>query len=89
MAKTDNNFIVGNGTNWVAESGATARTSLGLGNVENLKAKLDATTAPAVGNDNTQGYAIGSRWCDVTNDKEYVCLDASTGAAVWTETTQA
>jgi len=32
LAKTDNNFIVGNGTNWVAESGATARTSLGLGN---------------------------------------------------------
>jgi len=167
LAITDNNFIVGNGTNWVAESGATARTSLGidlslyylktdidtfaeldaivadktlvnitnklsafaattsaelagvisdetgtgalvfgtspaittptgivkgdvgLGNVENLKAKLDATTAPAVGNDNTQGYAIGSRWIDVTNDKEYVCLDVSTGAAVWTETTQA
>jgi hypothetical protein len=31
LAKTDDNIIVGNGTNWVAESGATARTSLGLG----------------------------------------------------------
>jgi len=31
LAVTDGNFIVGNGTNWVAESGATARTSLGLG----------------------------------------------------------
>ncbi len=31
LAVTDSNFIVGNGTNWVAESGATARTSLGLG----------------------------------------------------------
>lgn len=30
LAVTDNNIIVGNGTNWVAESGATARTSLGL-----------------------------------------------------------
>jgi hypothetical protein len=29
LAKTDGNFIVGNGTTWVAESGATARTSLG------------------------------------------------------------
>jgi hypothetical protein len=29
LAKTDGNVIVGNGTNWVAESGATARTSLG------------------------------------------------------------
>ena len=30
LAVTDGNFIVGNGTNWVAESGATARTSLGV-----------------------------------------------------------
>ena len=31
LANTDSNFIVGNGSTWVAESGATARTSLGLG----------------------------------------------------------
>ena len=31
LAVTDGNFVVGDGTNWVAESGATARTSLGLG----------------------------------------------------------
>jgi len=31
LAVTDSNIIVGNGTNWVAESGATARTSLGVG----------------------------------------------------------
>jgi hypothetical protein len=31
LAVTDGNFIVGNGSNFVAESGATARTSLGLG----------------------------------------------------------
>src|SRR3990167_5274132 len=31
LAVTDSNIIVGDGTNWVAESGATARTSLGLG----------------------------------------------------------
>jgi len=35
LAVTDGNIIVGNGSTWVAESGATARTSLGLGNVEN------------------------------------------------------
>jgi len=34
LAVTNSNFIVGDGANWVAESGATARTSLGLGNVE-------------------------------------------------------
>lgn len=31
LAVTDSNIIVGNGTTWVAESGATARTSLGVG----------------------------------------------------------
>lgn len=31
LAVTDGNFIVGDGVNFVAESGATARTSLGLG----------------------------------------------------------
>lgn len=31
LAVTDGNFIVGNGTNFVAESGDTARTSLGVG----------------------------------------------------------
>ncbi len=30
LAKTDGNIIVGNGSNWVAESGATARASLGI-----------------------------------------------------------
>jgi hypothetical protein len=33
LAVTDGNIIVGDGTNWVAESGATARTSLGLGSI--------------------------------------------------------
>ena len=31
LAVTDDNIIVGDGSNWVAESGATARTSLGFG----------------------------------------------------------
>lgn len=30
LAKTDGNVIVGNGVTWIAESGATARTSLGV-----------------------------------------------------------
>lgn len=51
--------------------------------------KWNATTAPAVTDDSGDGYAIGSRWIDTTNDKEYVCTDASVGAAVWKETTAA
>jgi hypothetical protein len=33
LTPSDNNFIVGNGTNFVTESGSTARTSLGLGSI--------------------------------------------------------
>lgn len=36
LTKTDGNIIVANGTTWVAESGATARTSLGLGTLATL-----------------------------------------------------
>ena len=51
------------------------------------QSNFSATAAPGTGDDSGDGYAVGSRWIDVTNDKEYVCLDASVGAAVWTETT--
>lgn len=33
LATTDGNIIVGDGSGWVAESGATARASLGLGSI--------------------------------------------------------
>lgn len=49
----------------------------------------DATTDPLVTDDNVAGYAVGSRWINVTLDKEFVALDVSTGAAVWVETTGA
>ncbi|MAI17147.1 MAG: hypothetical protein CBC71_06305 [Rhodobacteraceae bacterium TMED111] len=53
----------------------------------NVVNNLSATAPPTTSDDNTQGYSISSRWLDVTNDEAYVCLDASTGAAVWLETT--
>ena len=55
LATTDGNIIVGNGSTWVAESGATARTSLGLAigtNVQAWDANLDqiAALTPTDGN---------------------------------------
>ena len=47
LAVTNSNFIVGDGANWVAETGATARTSIGLGTgdaVEFASVKADNTT---------------------------------------------
>jgi hypothetical protein len=47
--------------------------------------KFDATTSPAVGDDGLDGYAVGSVWIDVTNDRSWVAVDVSTGAAIWLE----
>ena len=53
----------------------------------NLKNNFSATTSPAITDDVGDGYSVGSHWYDTTNDKAYVCLDITLGAAVWTETT--
>ncbi|KKL73159.1 hypothetical protein LCGC14_2077700, partial [marine sediment metagenome] len=45
------------------------------------------TSAPGVTDDAQQGYKIGSRWLDISANEEYVCLDPTAGAAVWTSTT--
>lgn len=45
--------------------------------------KLNGTTAPTVNEDSGDGYAVGSVWADVTNDKAYICVDSTVGAAVW------
>jgi hypothetical protein len=37
LAVTNGNIIVGDGANWVAESGATARTSLGVGTTDDVQ----------------------------------------------------
>jgi phage-related tail fiber protein len=50
LAVTDGNFIVGNGTTWVVESGATARTSLGLGTIATQNANSVAITGGTIDN---------------------------------------
>jgi hypothetical protein len=57
----------------------------GAGVYEGIKSNLTATAAPGSGNDNTQGYSVGSIWADQTNDKVWTAIDVSTGAAVWVD----
>lgn len=52
-----------------------------------FKLNMSATAAPTVNDDSGDGYVVGSRWYDLTNDKVYDCLDATVGAAVWKEST--
>ena len=65
-------------------SGATQAAA---GNHYHHLNKLDATTAPTVNDDAGDGYSINSIWIDATNDKAYICLDATVGAAVWKDIT--
>lgn len=35
------------------------------------------------------GFDIGSRWTNILTNEEFVCVDATPGAAVWVNTTKA
>ena len=48
LTPTDSNFIVGDGSNFTTESGATARTSLGLGSIATQAANSVAITGGSV-----------------------------------------
>jgi hypothetical protein len=50
--------------------------------VSNLKS-MAVGTDPGVGNDNTQGYEIGSWWINTTTGRSFVAVSVATGAAVW------
>jgi hypothetical protein len=49
LAPVDGNFIVGNGTTWIAESGSTARDSLALGTAAILNTGTTEGTIPLLG----------------------------------------
>lgn len=62
------------------------RAYLGYSSARHLvgvKHAIDQTTSPTVNDDSGDGYSVLSTWADTTNDKGYILLDASVGAAVW------
>lgn len=59
---------------------ADAEAALGI------VAKVD-TVSPAVTDDDAAGFPIGSHWINTTDDKAFISVDATNGAAVWIETT--
>lgn len=50
---------------------------------------VSKAAAPTVNDDSSAGYGVGDMWIDETNDKSYIALDVTVGAAVWTEVTGA
>lgn len=76
--------LSGNGGKVVkVNSGATGFELAAAGGETN---KLDATVAPTSSDDSGSDYSVGSVWVDVTADKSYVCVDSTSSAAVWKET---
>ena len=84
LANTDGNFIVGNGTTWVAESGATARASLGLtissdvlAYDANLQSFVTAFTLPT--SDGTSGQALITNGSGTISFGDVDALPSQTG----------
>lgn len=66
----------------VSESDGFLRKT-GSGTYDAVKYNFSATTSPTATDDTGDGYAVGSLWIDTTNDRVYICLDATASAAVW------
>lgn len=79
LAVTDSNIMVGDGSNWIVESGATARASLGAGVLDNVV----EDTAPQLGGDldlQTNGFTIALT-ADVDVVLGDVCIIDGSGEA--------
>ena len=63
------------------------KAQVGLSNIENIKDNLNASAAPTTSDDSSEGYAVGSRWLDTTNNQVYVALSVATNSAVWANLT--
>jgi hypothetical protein len=44
---------------------------------------IDDADDPTVDRDETEDFAVGDRWINLSNNAEFTCFDATTGAAVW------
>ena len=81
LAKTDSNIIVGNGSTWVAENGATARTSLGVAIGTDVQA-YDADLTAIGGLAKTDSNIIvgnGSTWVAESGATARTSLGVGTG----------
>lgn len=81
LTPTDSNFIVGNGSAWVAESGATVRTSLGFGSM----ATQDSTSVSITGG-SISGATISTSSATITGGSvtgitDLAIADGGTGAS--------
>jgi len=89
LAVTDSNIIVGDGSTWVAESGATARTSLGLGTSDSPQfthLTLEAVGSPVL---TLRGSATGNPQLLFYQDaavRGYLYYSSAQAVMAWNQT---
>ena len=69
-----------NDRSWICVDN-TASAAVWL-STDNAKRNV-TTTDPGVSDDDSANYSPGSLWVNTTDDRAWICLDASTGAAIW------
>ena len=87
LATTDGNFIVGSGSTWVAETGSTARTSLGLGTISTQAANsvaISGGTITGLGSPSASSDAATKNYVDnlVTGLKTRIITRVATTANI-------
>jgi hypothetical protein len=63
--------------------GSAVGSSVGPIYIVAPKNNFAAIVGPEVTDDSDGGYEIGSRWIDTVLKNEFVCMDATVGAADW------
>ena len=87
LSNSDGNFIVGSGSTWVAESGSTARSSLGLGTISTQAANsvaISGGTITGLGSPSASSDAATKNYVDnlVTGLKTRIITRVATTANV-------
>ena len=91
LTPADSNIIVGNGTTWVAESGSTARASLGVDLTTKGSILVGNGTVPAALAAGTDGHVLSYDSAEVTGIKGIAIPDtardyqAITSSGTWTK----
>jgi hypothetical protein len=65
---------------------ATAQSDITALQLATPQSLFSATVDPTSGDDALDGYAVGSRWINITNNRSFVAVDVTPGAAIWKRT---
>ncbi|TBN10883.1 hypothetical protein EYC79_18205 [Agrobacterium cavarae] len=62
---------------------ARAKINAGLEAIDGLPKNAISTTVPTMSDDEDDGFSVNSKWLNSATGIEYICRDATAGAASW------